>query len=260
MSNTKYLVSIIMNCYNGEKYLTKSIRSVINQSYNNWELIFWDNQSDDNSEKLIKSLKDNRIKYFRSKKFTSLYEARNLAIKKAKGSFICFLDTDDWWVKKKIERQINFIKKNKNVNFIFSNLYIYDQSTKVKKLYFNYNYPSGKITQLLLNDYKLGILTVMIKRSFFLKKKFNKNFNIIGDFDFFIDLSLKENLFCINEPLAFYRIHKKNLSLNLNVYINELGKWLKINSKKFKKKNISLLNIYYIFYKLRIKNFLKLGH
>ena len=101
MKNFKPLISIIMNCYNGEKYLKKSIKSVINQNYKNWELIFWDNKSSDNSKKILKEFKDNRIKYFFSKKFTNLYEARNLAIKKSKGSYICFLDTDDWWDKKK---------------------------------------------------------------------------------------------------------------------------------------------------------------
>ena len=59
------LVSIIMNCYNGDKYLRKSIKSIISQSYKNWELIFWDNKSEDNSRNIIKSFKDKRIFYFR---------------------------------------------------------------------------------------------------------------------------------------------------------------------------------------------------
>ena len=57
------LVSIIMNCYNGEKYLKEAIRSVINQTYKNWEIIFWDNQSKDKSSQILKSFKDKRIKY-----------------------------------------------------------------------------------------------------------------------------------------------------------------------------------------------------
>ena len=52
------LVSIIMNCHNGEKYLKKSVSSIINQSYRNWELIFWDNKSSDNSAKILKNFKD----------------------------------------------------------------------------------------------------------------------------------------------------------------------------------------------------------
>ena len=58
------LISIIMNCYNGEKYLQESLDSVINQTYKNWELIFWDNQSKDKSSEIFKSYKDKRLKYF----------------------------------------------------------------------------------------------------------------------------------------------------------------------------------------------------
>jgi len=62
------LVSIIMNCHNGEKFLKESIQSIISQKYKNWELIFWDNKSTDGSAKILKSFKDKRIRYFKSKK------------------------------------------------------------------------------------------------------------------------------------------------------------------------------------------------
>ena len=78
------LVSVIINCHNGEKFLNKSIQSVINQTYNNWEIIFWNNKSTDKSEQIVRSFKDRRIKYFKSNKFQRLYKTRNLAIKKSK--------------------------------------------------------------------------------------------------------------------------------------------------------------------------------
>ena len=78
-----------MNCHNGEKYLLKSIKSIRKQSYSNWELIF-DNASNDRSVSIAESFKDNRIKIFSSKRFLKLYEARNTAIKKAKGKYILF--------------------------------------------------------------------------------------------------------------------------------------------------------------------------
>ena len=62
------LISIIMNCYNGEKYLRQSIASVLHQTYQNWELLFWDNQSTDSSAEIFKSYDDNRFKYFYAKK------------------------------------------------------------------------------------------------------------------------------------------------------------------------------------------------
>ena len=73
-----------MNCYNGEKYLRKSIKSILKQSYNNWELIFFDNKSSDKSKKIFSEFTDKRFKYFYSNKYLKLYKARNAAIKKAK--------------------------------------------------------------------------------------------------------------------------------------------------------------------------------
>ena len=75
------LVSVIMNCHNGETYLKESINSLINQTYKNWELIFWDNFSSDSSKEVLTQFSDKRIKYYYAKNFTTLYEARNLATK-----------------------------------------------------------------------------------------------------------------------------------------------------------------------------------
>ena len=100
------LVSVIMNCFNGEKYLQDSINSVLNQTYRNLELIFWDNQSNDRSAEYVKSYDDPRIKYFYAPKHTLLYEARNHAIEKSIGEYIAILDVDDWWEVNKLELQL----------------------------------------------------------------------------------------------------------------------------------------------------------
>ena len=127
MSIEKPLVSVIMNCHNGEKYLEQSVKSIINQTYNNWELIFWDNDSNDNSKNIIYNFSDDRIKYFKSTNFKKLYESRNLAIQKAKGKFVSFLDTDDMWELDKIEKQVNFLEQNKDFKIVYSNYYILDE-------------------------------------------------------------------------------------------------------------------------------------
>ena len=132
------LVSIIMNCHNGEKFLRQSIQSVLHQSYKNWELIFWDNFSEDDSKKIIAKFSDKRIKYFKSTKFNRLYKSRNLAIQNAKGEFISFLDTDDLWQKDKLEKQMNFFSKNEGYKIIYSNYYIYDESKKKNFAKWNY--------------------------------------------------------------------------------------------------------------------------
>ena len=79
------LVSIIMTCHNGDKYLEQALISLKKQTYKNWELIFWDNKSTDNSAKIFKNFNDPRLKYFYNSEKTTLYKARNLSIQKAEG-------------------------------------------------------------------------------------------------------------------------------------------------------------------------------
>ena len=113
---------------------------------------------------------------------------------------------------------------------------------------------SGFITQKLLENYSIGILTVMLEKSIFEKKSYSKKFNIIGDFDFFIKISISYKIACINKPLAIYRVHGENYSLkNLEQYITELSYWIKKNKNKLKKKNFILLSQYILLFKLKIK-------
>ena len=100
------LVSVIVNCFNGEKYLEAAINSVLQQTYENWELIFWDNQSTDRSAEIFLQYNDQRLKYFRADSHTLLYAARNSAIANSSGELIAFLDVDDWWAADKLERQV----------------------------------------------------------------------------------------------------------------------------------------------------------
>lgn len=115
----KLKVSVIMNCFNGEQFLSDAIKSVLDQTYRNWELIFWDNQSIDNSKKIFKSFNDKRLKYYFSKKKTTLHLARNLALKKSNGDLICFLDVDDYWYKNKLFLQVKELKE-KNCSCVYS--------------------------------------------------------------------------------------------------------------------------------------------
>tara|TARA_Y100000768_G_scaffold113266_1_gene83444 strand:- start:176 stop:964 length:789 start_codon:yes stop_codon:yes gene_type:complete len=254
--NFKDLVSIIMNCHNGEKYLKQSINSIISQTYSNWELIFWDNLSKDESKNIVKDFDDRRIKYHSSKNFLKLYDARNHAIKKATGKYITFLDTDDYWIKEKLEKQVNFIKKNKKYKLIYSNFLILDEIKNTKKKLSEY-LPSGFITKKLLDNYRLGILSVFLDKEIFENYSFNKDYEIIGDFDFFINLSKNYEFGCINEPLAVYRLHESNFSKKkVNIHASEISDWLKVNNDKLKKQGYNTFNIKFLLFKLKLKSFL----
>ena len=223
-----------MNCYNGEKFLREAIYSLKNQVYKNWELIFWDNCSDDNSKNIIKSFKDKRIKYFLAKRFTNLHKARNLALKKAKGDYISFLDCDDLLLKDKLILQVKKLKE-KNFSLIYGNYYIKNDTTFLKKKkFFKGVLPEGFITNKLLNNYVISLPTVLIKRQILKKSFFNEKYNIISDRDLLMRISLKEEFGCVQSPLAIYRIHQDNFSgKNKLMEIKELQDWIRNFKKKY---------------------------
>ena len=223
------LVSIIMNCYNGEKYLEESLKSVVNQSYQNWELIFWDNLSSDNSKKIINNFNEKRFKYFLSDKHSILYHARNQAIKKANGDFIAFLDTDDVWLKDKLLKQIKLFS-DETIGLVYSNYWRYNKSSflKKKRLASSKQLPSGFVTDSLLKEYSVGMLTVILRKKFLEENKdvFNTKFNMLSDLDFVLKFSKKHKFNCIQEPLAIYRQHEEQLqNKNLEKQVEQMLNW-----------------------------------
>ncbi len=249
------LISVIVNCHNGERFLSEAIKSIIFQKYKNWEIIFFDNKSTDKSVKILKSFRDKRIRlYFnKTKTIFPLYKARNEAIQKAKGSFIGFLDTDDTWKKNKLYDQVKVLKKNPLIKIFYSNYICLFQETKKKVSRFNFKLPSGFITQDLLNLNFIGINTLLIDKKIFKKYKFNEKLNIIGDYDLLINLSLKFRILAIQKPLSFYRIHKNNYSKNTEIYFNEMLEWNKKNKRKLLSKKFDLSKINLMIIKLRVK-------
>ena len=252
------LVSVVMNCHNGEKFLNEAILSVLDQTYKNFELVFFNNHSSDNSENIVKSFNDERIKYYSSKQYLNLYGARNEAIKKAKGEYIAFIDTDDLWVSNKIEKQLEFFEKNLDTQILYTNYYIFKNSKKDKRLFLKKKKPSGKITQDLLNSNSIGINTIMIKKKVFENYNFKSNYSIIGDFDFLIKFSFKNNIEYLDLPLAYYRWHGENLSnRRIDIYLKEFTEWLKLYKQPLSSQGFSLFYLRLFLLKLRVKLFFK---
>ncbi len=262
MKTKNPLVSVVMNCYNGEKFLEQSLKSLKGQTYKNWELIFFDNNSKDRSLAILNSFKDKRFRIFKLKKLINLYHARKLAIEKTKGKYVSFLDVDDLWSSNKLKHQVRFLQKNKKYKFCYSNYFI-KKKFESDKIKYNYHLNSGKITQNLLNNYSIGILTVFMEKSLLIKNNFKAKYNIIGDFDLFLKISLSKNIAYIKNPLATYRLHDNNYSIkNLKQYVKELEDWLNRNKVAFKRKGYSLFDQKIYLAKLKLKLLFKnlMGH
>ncbi|MDB9983402.1 glycosyltransferase [Candidatus Pelagibacter sp.] len=209
-----------MNCHNGEKYIKEAINSLINQSYKNWELIFFDNASNDNSAVIAKKYDDKRIKYHYSK-FVNLGIARKKALEKCRGDFIAFLDCDDFWTKNKLKLQVNELIKNPKIVLSFSNSYFFNKKKK-KLLYENKPY-DGYIFEELLKRYYISFDTVLINAFYLnkLKQKFDERLTITHDLDLIIRLSKIGNFKYLDKPLSWWRIHNNSYSQNKMNIVNK---------------------------------------
>ena len=264
----KNLISVIVNCHNGERYLEKCIASIISQKYKNFEIIFFDNFSSDNSKKILDNFKDKRIKYFYSGIKFPLYKARNEAIKKTSGSLIAFLDVDDWWDEEYLSSRSE-IFSDVSYDFYYCNANFFYEKNKIFRKYKKYSLPSGKIFNQLAEDYFIIISGLIIKKKIFDNiGYFNPKFNIIGDFDFVMKMSKDYKAHSCTAPMVFYRSHSNNFSkLNSEMFFYEFKEWYENNLKsdnedffKNKKcfyKKLLFLEINYLLLNKR-KNFLLL--
>lgn len=204
----KPLVSVIMNCRNSGKYLREAIDSVLAQTYSHWEIIFWDNQSTDDSSRIFKSYSDLRLKYFLAPEYTALGEARNLAMRQATGEFIAFLDCDDLWFPQKLEKQLPLFKKD-SVGLVICDTVFFNSKKDIRQLYKNKKPPTGHVFRELLGAYFISMETPVIRRSVLdgMDHWFDTRFEVIEEYDFFVRLGYKWEVAYVDEVLAKWRVH-----------------------------------------------------
>ena len=195
-------ISVIINCYNGEKYLKDAIDSVYAQTFKDWEIIFIDNCSTDNTAKIAQSY-DERVKYHKTKKTIKLYAARNYAMKFVKGKYVSFLDSDDMWLSEKLEKQLNCFSDQ--IALVCTLLHFIDSNgNKINKS----DPPKyrGLVTNKLLTRNFVGISSVMARTNILKKHQFNSGYNLFGDHDMWIRLSSHHEFDYVNEFLTIVRL------------------------------------------------------
>lgn len=225
------LVSVIINCYNGEKYLREAIDSVIAQTYTNWELIFWDNQSTDGTRAIVESYNNPKIHYIYAPTHTPLGKARNLAVEKANGEYINFLDADDIWSPNKLEEQIKLIEPGK-CEVVYTHFKVKyeggaDSDSTMRKYYEQtYRYkpnPNKTVYQNLLYRNWIIFSSVLFNKGLFLSLGgVNPSFRQNEDYEILIKCSLKTDVRGIDDDLVIYRVHSSNnSSINNDSYLLE---------------------------------------
>lgn len=226
---SKPLISIIINCFNGEKYLKETLDSIQAQTYENYEVIFWDNQSSDSSAEIFREYQSNpRFKYFLSDSHTNLYTARSSACKVATGDFFSFLDCDDYWTEDKLEKQIKLFD-DPDVGFSCSNFKILHEIKKTEYVAYAKDLPQGAVSEELAESYFIGLLTLMIRADAYrsLSYGFDESFKVMGDLDLTFRLSKKWKIASSNDVLGTCRKHGNNaLVLMRDQHITEFESWL----------------------------------
>lgn len=241
MRNDQPLVSIVMNCYNSDTYLIEAIESVFAQTYENWEIIFWDNQSTDKSAKIVKSYDDKRVKYFYAPSHTPLGEARNLAIEKVNGQWVAILDCDDIWDNDKLQASfelLNSYKQKDEVTLLYSKTVYIDENGDTFG-FFEEHY-SGDIHDLLLKKGDFVFISSAIFRTDILNKvgKIDVNLHYAEDYDVLLKVTKGYQALCVDQFYTYYRVHQKNLT-NSNVYEYDIENFEFLN-KYSKEHNLSL--------------------
>lgn len=207
------LVSVIMPTYNSGKYIEETIETVKNQTYKNWELIIVDDCSKDNTEEIVNKYinSDNRIKYYKFKTNQGAAKARTKAMEMANGNYMAFLDSDDLWNEEKLEKQLEFMKKN-HYNFTCTEYEQIDENGKkmnriIKtKIKANYN--------RILLDCPVGNSTVMYNVNALGKFKV-PNIRKRNDDALWLQILKKEQyIYGMNEVLMKYRIRSNSISSN----------------------------------------------
>lgn len=220
--NNHDLVSIIVPVYNAELFLEDTIKTVLNQTYTNWELILINDCSKDNSVNIIKEYqrKDKRIILLNNKKNLKAANTRNKGIEYSHGKYLCYLDADDLWEKDKIEKQVKFMKKNECAfsftGYEFANS---DGKPNGKKV----NIPSKINYRQALKNTTIWTTTVMFDMS-----KLNKEDIYMPDVksedtaSWWRILKKIEYAYGLNEILSYYRRTEGTLSSNKFVAIKRI--------------------------------------
>ena len=210
MKNTP-LVSVIIPTYNKAQFLKKALESILNQTYREVEVILINDGSTDNTAEIVKSFNDPRIIYvWQGNKGPAV--ARNTGIKKAKGKYVAFLDSDDLWLKEKLEKQVEFMEKNPEVGLLGTACYeINDKGEVIGKKIFPIK---NKILQKDLIKYNPFIQSSIItKREVFDKVGlYDENFKESEDYEFWLRIAGNYKIGNLAELLVMKRYYRDGLS------------------------------------------------
>jgi len=228
-------VTVIIPCYNREKYIKDTIESVLAQTYPNLEIVAVDDGSKDNSRRILESLgKKIRVLEHPGRVNKGQSAAINLGIHSTKSEYIAILDSDDLFAPEKIERQVEFLKKNPKFGVVYSNGYYIDQyGNKLFRFYPDDHVELSDPERILLDCYFLLPNNSLVRRKVFEQVGgFDESLRSAQDHDMAIRVGEKTRIGFINEDLFFYRRHSDSISQKKAMLRWENGFYILEKAKK----------------------------
>lgn len=204
------LVSVLISVYNEEKWIKKSLNSILNQTYKRLEIIIINDGSTDNTLNILKKIKkkDKRIKIFNQKN-KGLTKSLNIGIKYCKGKYIARMDADEISFKNRIKKQVLFLEKNKDYALVGGWRIDINKNQKKKiKLPIN----DKEIKEWLIRACVISHGSVMIRSKKLKKYKYDENFRTSQDYDLWIRMAKKEKFYNLPEYLNKYYIRNNGIT------------------------------------------------
>lgn len=211
-------VSVIIPVYNAEKYLSEAIESVIDQSYDDWEIIAVNDGSTDSSPDILKNYENrypSKIRVLHQPN-SGLSAARNAAIAAANGEYIAFLDADDLWLPEKTDEQVYLLDNNSDIGLVYSDIFeLKNGKLKKRRNIIGGRMFRGDIFDSLFYQNFIPVLSVMVRKSVLDKcGLFDPVYHGTQDYDLWMRIADKYQIDFIDWQLATYRIHEQNMSAN----------------------------------------------
>lgn len=259
-----YKITIAIPTYNSDKTILETLKSVLNQTYKDFQLLIVDNNSTDKTIDLVKKIKDSRIKIYKNKKNIGMFQNMNKCIKLCKTKYLKILSSDDLLEPTCIEKHLEIFEKYPSVNLLFNtNKVVNEQGNKlIVRRYFNKNKKinGGVLINLILKTGRnpIGEPSNVSFRMFPINKyklNFNTSFKYVSDLDLWIRLLKYGDAFYISEILSSFRLHRTGATASLfKKAIQEHSKIISLYSDEF---NLSLFDIIFVNIKLYINLLLK---
>ena len=253
------LISVIIPTYNRAEYLKLALKSVLEQTYKNIEIIVADDGSTDNTAEVVADFNDPQIKYFYQKNTGLPAAVRNLGLREASGDYIAFLDSDDMWLPEKLELQVEYLHKHPKYQLVYSNAWIIDENGVREGLLDKIeSSKEGKNFGELVRGNFIPQLTVLMKREVLKKIGFfneDPSIRAAEDYEYWLRVALHYKIGFVKEPLAMYRVHSMMVSHGIN-HAKSTQKVLfsLINDPLVPNKNEVMERIYELYYSSAVYN------